>query len=265
MFTVRRVCFRLDALNELFIDRKDPALMTGERILVVDDAPDILEALHATLEDSGFQVAAAPDGRTALRKFYEFQPQLVVLDLVMPAMGGIEVCRQIRTMSDVPVVFLSGVEDIDQKVEALRSGGDDFVTKGGSLIELQARIESNLRRASTSVPTPINEGFHDQILDINFVTSEVQVNGSAVDLTPIEYKLLNELVVNVGSPVPPNDLLERVWGPGYETENLVKWHMSRLRKKLGDNDPSRKLITTRRGFGYVYNSPGASNELQRAA
>lgn len=98
------------------LHRKDPALITGERILVVDDAPDILEALHATLEDSGFQVAAAPDGRTALRKFYEFQPQLVVLDLVMPAMGGIEVCRQIRTMSDVPVVFLSGVEDIDQKV-----------------------------------------------------------------------------------------------------------------------------------------------------
>jgi DNA-binding response OmpR family regulator len=229
--------------------------MAGERILVVDDAPDILEALVTTLDDSGFQAMGAADGRTALRSFYEFQPQLVVLDLIMPMMSGIDVCRQVRSMSDVPVVFLSGVEDIDQKVEALRSGGDDFVVKGGSFTELLARIESNLRRAVSAAPTPINDRFQDGFLDINFVTSEVMVNGSSIDLTPIEYRLISELVTHVGSPVPPTDLLERVWGPDYQTENLVKWHMSRLRKKIGDTDPKNKLIVTRRGFGYVYNSP----------
>jgi DNA-binding response OmpR family regulator len=238
--------------------------MAGERILVVDDAPDILEALATTLEDSGYQTSSAQDGRSALRTFYEFQPQLVVLDLVMPMMSGVEVCRQIRSMSDVPVVFLSGVEDIDQKVEALRAGGDDFVVKGGSFTELVARIESNLRRATAAAPDPINDRFHDGFLDINFVTSEVMVNGFAVDLTPIEYRLITELVTHIGSPVPPTDLLERVWGPNYQTENLVKWHMSRLRKKIGDTDPKNKLIVTRRGFGYVYNSPISNMGLNAA-
>ncbi len=97
--------------------------MAGGRILVVDDAPDILDALTTALDDSGFQTSGASDGRTALRTFYEFQPQLVVLDLIMPMMSGVEVCRQVRSMSDVPIVFLSGVEDIDQKVEALRAAG----------------------------------------------------------------------------------------------------------------------------------------------
>ncbi len=238
--------------------------MAGERILVVDDAPDILEALVITLSDSGFETLGASDGRAALRSFYEFQPQLVVLDLVMPMMSGVEVCRQVRAMSDVPVVFLSGVEDIAQKVEALRAGGDDFIVKGGSFTELVARIEANLRRAIASTPTPINDRFQDGFLDINFVTSEVTTNGIAIDLTPIEYRLLTELVNHLGSPVPPTDLLERVWGPHYETENLVKWHMSRLRKKLGDNDPANKLIVTRRGFGYVYNSPAQSFGMNAA-
>ncbi|NQW20522.1 MAG: response regulator transcription factor [Chloroflexi bacterium] len=238
--------------------------MAGERILVVDDAPDILEALITTLDDSGFHASGASDGRSALRTFYEFQPQLVVLDLVMPMMSGIEVCRQVRSMSDVPIVFLSGIADIDQKVEALRAGGDDFVMKGGSFVELIARIESNLRRATSTVPTPINARFQDGFLDINFVTSEVLVNGLPVNLTPIEYRLITELVSHLGSPVPPTDLLERVWGPGYQTENLVKWHMSRLRKKIGDTDSSSKLIVTRRGFGYVYNSPNSNLGLKAA-
>ncbi len=238
--------------------------MAGERILVVDDAPDILEALITTLDHSGFEASGSPDGRSALRTFYEFQPQLVVLDLVMPAMSGIEVCRQLRAMSDVPIVFLSGVEDIDQKVEALRAGGDDFVVKGGGFVELLARIESHLRRASTMAPTPIVDRFQDGFLDINFVTSEVAVNGAAIDLTPIEYRLITELTSHAGSPVPPTDLLERVWGPDYQTENLVKWHMSRLRKKIGDTDPHNKLIVTRRGFGYVYNSPQSFQGLNAA-
>ena len=238
--------------------------MAGERILVVDDAPDVLEALVIALNDSGFETHGASDGRAALRAFYEFQPQLVLLDLIMPTMSGLEVCRQVRAMSDVPVVFLSGIEDIDRKVEAFRAGGDDFIVKGGSFSELLARIEANLRRAVSSTPSQIIDRFQDGFLDINFVTSEVTANGIPVDLTPIEYRLLTELVNHIGSPVPPTDLLERVWGPDYETENLVKWHMSRLRKKLGDNDPMSKLIVTRRGFGYVYNSPAQSLGMNAA-
>lgn len=154
--------------------------------------------------------------------FYEFQPQLVVLDLVMPMMSGVEVCRQVRAMSDVPVVFLSGVEDTDQKIEALKAGGDDFIVKGGSFNELLARIEANLRRAVSNATTPINDRFQDGFLDINLVINEVAANGVAIDLTPIEYRLLTELVNHIGTPVPPTDLLERVWGPNYETENLIK-------------------------------------------
>jgi len=244
--------------------KKDSVRMAGERILVVDDAPDILDALVTALDDSGFQTSGASDGRSALRTFYEFQPQLVVLDLIMPMMSGVDVCRQIRSMSDVPVVFLSGVEDIEQKVEALRGGGDDFIVKGGNFTELLARIESNLQRAVSVTPTPIIDRFQDGFLDINFITSEVMVNDSVVDLAPIEYRLITELVNNIGSPVPPIELLERVWGPDYQTENLVKWHMSRLRKKIGDTVPKNKLIVTRRGFGYVYNSPAQNQGLSAA-
>jgi len=244
--------------------KKDSVRMAGERILVVDDARDILDAFVTALDDSGFQTSGASDGRSALRTFYEFQPQLVVLDLIMPMMSGVEVCRQIRSMSDVPVVFLSGIEDIAQKVEALRGGGDDFIVKGGNFTELLARIESNLQRAVSVTPTPIIDRFQDGFLDINFITSEVMVNDSVVDLAPIEYRLITELVNNIGSPVPPIELLERVWGPDYQTENLVKWHMSRLRKKIGDTVPKNKLIVTRRGFGYVYNSPAQNQGLSAA-
>ena len=244
--------------------KKDSVRMAGERILVVDDARDILDAFVTALDDSGFQTSGASDGRSALRTFYEFQPQLVVLDLIMPMMSGVEVCRQIRSMSDVPVVFLSGIEDIAQKVEALRTGGDDFIVKGGNFTELLARIESNLQRAVSVTPTPIIDRFQDGFLDINFITSEVMVNDSVVDLAPIEYRLIIELVNNIGSPVPPIELLERVWGPDYQTENLVKWHMSRLRKKIGDTVPKNKLIVTRRGFGYVYNSPAQNQGLSAA-
>lgn len=128
--------------------------MAGERILIVDDAPDILEALVITLNDANFETLGAPDGRTALRSFYEFQPQLVVLDLVMPMMSGVEVCRQVRAMSDVPMVFLSGVEDTDQKIEALKAGGDDFIVKGGSFNEL---LGPGLKRTSerrSQMPPP---------------------------------------------------------------------------------------------------------------
>ena len=258
----QKIVFRIERKPD--VTKKDSFRMAGERILVVDDAPDILEALVTALDDSGFQTSGAPDGRSALRTFYEFQPQLVVLDLIMPMMSGVDVCRHIRSMSDVPVVFLSGVEDIDQKIEALRAGGDDFIVKGGNFTELLARIESNLRRAVSVAPTPIIDRFQDGFLDIKFITSEVMVNESVIDLTPIEYRLITELVNNIGSPVPPIDLLERVWGPDYQTENLVKWHMSRLRKKIGDTDPKNKLIVTRRGFGYVYNSPLQNQGLNAA-
>lgn len=115
-----------------------------------------------------------------------------------------------------------------------------------------------------AVPTPINDRFQDGFFDVNFVTSEAMVNGIHIDLTTIEYRLVSEHVNHAGSPVPPYDLLERVWGPDYQTENLVKWYISRLRKKIGDTDPKNKLITTGRGFGYVYNSPSADVELNAA-
>ena len=226
--------------------------MSRNSILVVEDDDAIRGALCMALEDEDYCVAEAADGRSAIRSFFESPPDLVMLDLVLPGgMDGIEVCRRVRAMAPTPVLMLSGMDAEDRKIEALRAGADDYIVKGIGIGELMARVEASIRR-TRSARSAAPRRFSDGALDVDFTSQVVRSGNGEVQLTPIEYRLLMELIKAEGTPVPASQLLANVWGPEYETDNLVKWHMSRLRRKLEDLPGAQGLIMTRRGFGYVY-------------
>ena len=228
--------------------------MADEKVLVVEDTPDIRDGLLLALGDAGYGARAIDNGREALREFYEYQPDLVLLDLMLPGMNGAEVCRRVRSASETPVIILSAVDDEARKVHALAIGADDYVVKGAGIGELLARIGAALRRARMRRATRPTSQYADAVLQIDFAKQSAAVGGRDAGLTPIEFRLLAELVRNEGKPLSSNDLLTAVWGPGYEADSLVKWHVSRLRKKLAKvmGRPDMDMIVTRRGYGYAY-------------
>lgn len=228
--------------------------LSEEKILVVEDSPDIRQALVIMLTDAGYETVAVGDGREALKDFYNSQPSLVLLDLMLPGMSGTEICKRIRTVSDTPVIMLSAVDDEAQKIHALTVGADDYVVKGAGMGELLARVAAGIRRHRIGRTTKSSTHYKDATLTVDFTKQAVTVGGRSIELTPIEFKLLSELVRHEGRPLSSNELLETVWGRGYEADSLVKWHISRLRRKLGAalGKPEMDMIVTRRGFGYAY-------------
>lgn len=228
--------------------------MAEDKILVVEDNPDILQGLVLALSDAGYAVTAASDGRDALRRFYEDTPDLLLLDLMLPGLSGTEICKRVRTVSATPVIILSAVDDEAQKIYALTIGADDYIVKGAGIGELLARVKASLRRVRLNRNSRSSTHYSDALLEVDFTRQAVLVNKRQIELTPIEFKLLAELVRHEGQPMSSNELLEAVWGTGYETDSLVKWHISRLRRKLGTamNRPDMDMIVTRRGYGYAY-------------
>lgn len=229
--------------------------MSGEKILVVEDAPDYRMATEMSLEDEGFHVQSADDGDAALRAFYSYQPDLALLDVGLPGMSGIGVCERIRSMSNIPVIILTAALDIEAKLEAFACGADDYVVKGVDMEELIARVKAALRRAARGSHAEPSEVYADPVLTIDFARQLVRVRGAEVQLTRTEYELLSVLVVNEGQPFRADQLLHRVWGAEYNTEDLVKWHIGKLRRKIELDPDHPELLITRRGFGYVYLCP----------
>jgi DNA-binding response OmpR family regulator len=226
--------------------------MVAQKILVIEDSADIREALQEGFNEEGYSTSAVADGDEALRVFYEFQPDLVLLDVLLPGTTGFDLRERIRSMSNVPVIILSGLADEREKIRAFEKGADDYVVKGTGMGEILARVAAGLRRASSpNGPTPVDK-YSDDALEIDFARRTVSVRGEATDLTPTEYKLLSMLVRQKGQPVPAEQLLHSVWGREYDTEELVKWHVGHLRRKVETDPASPQLIITRRGFGYVY-------------
>lgn len=226
--------------------------MAAHKILVVEDSADVREALEEGLTEEGYSIRAVGDGDEALRVFYEFQPDLVLLDVLLPGTTGFDLCERIRSMSNVPVIILSGLADEREKIRAFEKGADDYVVKGTGMGELLARVSAGLRRASSPTGPATVDKFSDSVIEIDFGRRTVSVRGDDVDLTPTEYKLLSMLVRQKGQPVPAEQLLHSVWGREYDTEELVKWHVGHLRRKVEEDAANPKLIITRRGFGYVY-------------
>jgi two-component system, OmpR family, KDP operon response regulator KdpE len=221
--------------------------VSGGRILVVDDEPQIRRALKTALAGHGYEVEVAENGEEALTRLPSWQPDALVLDLVMPDVDGIEVLRQTRTWSDLPVIVLSARGQERDKVQALDLGADDYLTKPFGMDELLARVRAILRRRGESPDTALTFGDVEFDLAKHVVTKA----GKEVHLTPTEFDLLRVLGVNAGKVITHRQLLERVWG-GYAAENSqqLRVYINYLRRKLED-DPSRpRWIITDPGVGY---------------
>ena len=224
--------------------------MSNGRVLVVDDEQSIRRAVGRALAARGYRVELATDGEEALAVAAAFQPDLVVLDLNLPALDGLEVCRQLRGWSSVPILVLSVREDEPDKVAALDLGADDYLTKPFGIDELMARVRALLRRAGAQgAPRPVR--FHTDDLEIDLDARRVTGASIEVHLTKTEWALLTELCQHPGKLLTHRWLLERVWGPGYAGDvDVLRVFISQLRKKL-EQDPARpRLIATDPGIGY---------------
>jgi len=230
--------------------------VNGANILVVDDEPQIRRVMRSTLSTHGYVITEAKSGEEALESLGANRPDLVLLDMNMPGIGGIEACRAIRSASDIPIIMLTVRNAERDKVAALDAGADDYVVKPFGFEELLARIRAALRRYSPGDALPC---FVAKDLTIDFQKREVTAGGKAVHLTPKEYDVLKHLVANQGKPLTHRRLLQAVWGPDYgeETESL-RVVINQLRKKL-ESDPSRpKYILTEPWIGYRFQPPRAS-------
>ncbi len=223
--------------------------MPGERILVVDDEPQIRRAVRSGLSAQGYQVLLAADGEEALDMAASRPVDLVVLDLGLPDMDGLEVCRQLREWSSVPIIVLSVRAGEHDKVGALDEGADDYLTKPFGMEELLARIRANVRRARAA---PHEEPvFTTGSLTLDMARHVVTLAGQEVKLTRMEYDVLRYLALNAGRVITHRAILRAVWGEEYEDETqYLRVHIGRLRRKL-EPDPARpQYIITEPGVGY---------------
>ncbi len=223
-------------------------------VLVVEDEPAYAEALAAGLSQEGFEIAVAATGEEAIRRFAERRPDLVLLDLVLPGMSGLDVCRWVRNHSSVPVIVVTARTDEMDTVVALEVGADDYVTKPFRLRELAARMRAALRR------TPVIQGGAPALetivvgrVALDAQRHAVHLDGEPVDLSLKEFQLLEVLLANAGRVLTRGTLLERVWGIDVPSNpKTLDVHIGRLRAKLGDDASSPSLIETVRGIGYRF-------------
>lgn len=227
--------------------------MGKSEILVVDDEQRYLWVIRINLEARGYEVITAETGTEAIEVAAAREPDLVLLDIRLPEIDGIEVCRRIRQFSTVPIVMLTALAQEGDKVRGLDAGADDYLTKPFSVEELLARVRAGLRRASYlggRSPEPVLSAGG---LRVDMAQQRVTLDGREVHLTGTEHRLLVELIQNAGKILVPAYLLERVWGAGYEGENhLVRQAVHRLRNKI-EPDPEHPIfVHTRHNLGYLF-------------
>jgi len=229
--------------------------MTNKKasMLVVDDDAHILRLLRRTLELEGYQVFTASDGETALDVVDREVPNLIILDIMMPRTDGYAVCQRIREFSQVPIIMVTAKGGDEERVRGLECGADDYVTKPFSARELMARVKAVLRRSQVGDAIASQSTFSSGDLEIDFVKRRVTVARSAVSLTPTEYHLLQELVLNRGKVLTHTYLLQKVWGGEYLNE-IVYLHVfiGRLRRKLHLDSAEQRYIITLPGVGYQF-------------
>lgn len=229
--------------------------MDNLKVLVVDDEPNIRDLLSASLRFQGHQVLTAANGNEAINKIVDTQPDVVLLDVMLPDISGFGVTKKIRSLGiDVPILFLTARDDTEDKVTGLTVGGDDYVTKPFSLDEIIARINAIMRRTGKDqTKSVISVGE----LTINEEAHEVTIKGELVDLSPTEYQLLRYLATNPNRVLTKAQILDHVWEYDFNGEmGIVESYVSYLRKKL-DPISTEPLIVTKRGVGYMLKGPKA--------
>ncbi|HOV80467.1 MAG TPA: response regulator transcription factor [Bacillota bacterium] len=224
--------------------------LTGIRILLVDDEPNILQFLELGLQNEGFEVRTAQDGMTAVGLMKQFQPHVVVLDVMMPGMDGFEVCRMLKKTENVAVIMLTARDEVDDRVKGLNLGADDYMVKPFSFEELLARIYARLRNQFPNL-------FGEVVIGpfcIDDRRKEIRFENRVLELSPTEYELLKFLVVNHGLVLSKRTILDKVWSYDFGGEdNIVEVYIRSLRDKL--NDKNHQLIRTLRGAGYRVDLP----------
>jgi two-component system, OmpR family, KDP operon response regulator KdpE len=223
------------------------------RVLVVDDEPQIVRALVINLRARTYETDVAYDGATALQLAAERRPEVVVLDLGLPDMDGIDVIRGLRGWTRVPVIVLSARQASDEKVAALDAGADDYVTKPFGMDELLARLRAAVRRAAPTGPGDDAPVVEAEGFTVDLAAKKVTRDGADVRLTPTEWHLLESLVRNTGRLLSQKQLLQEVWGPAYGTEShYLRVYMAQLRRKLETDPGHPRHFITEPGMGYRF-------------
>jgi two-component system KDP operon response regulator KdpE len=235
--------------------------MPDQTILIVDDEPQIRRVMLTTLSSHGYTVFEAKSGEEALELIRANRTDLIILDVNLPGISGLDTCREIRSSSDVPIIMLTVRNSERDKVQALDAGADDYVVKPFGVEELMARIRAALRRAAPGESIP---AFAGDDLTIDFEKRAVTVKGNPVKLTPKEFELLRQLVANTGKSQAHRRLLQAVWGPDYgeETEYL-RVFINQLRKKIEPDPQHPRYIHTEPWIGYRFEPPAAKPRTPR--
>jgi DNA-binding response OmpR family regulator len=221
------------------------------KVLVIDDDTDLLKLLRLGLEQEGYAVLTAIDGSQGLRTAFGAHPDLIILDVMMPGMSGLETCQRLRELSEVPIIMLTAKASESDVVKGLRLGADDYITKPFSLAEVIARVQACLRRAESADSSVESEILASGVLTIDFARRKVSVRGTHVDLTPTEFRLLSYLARNRGRVVGHRTLLQEVWGPEYGDElDYLRLYVSYLRRKIEVDPANPEIIKTAWGEGY---------------
>ena len=235
--------------------------MDKTRILVVDDDVAISKLLCTNLKARGYEVSLANDGDEALSAIEGNFTDLIILDIMMPGIDGVEVCRRVREWSRVPIIMLSARGDEKDKVKCLDLGADDYLTKPFGVAELMARVKTALRHSEAARAGPTLSNFRGGDLEVNFASRRVTMAGKEVKLTPTEYSLLQHLVVNANKVLTHSMLLQKVWGEEYSLEKeYLRVFVGRLRKRLEPDPEHPRYIITVPGVGYRFNHEGLTAE-----
>jgi len=223
------------------------------RILLVEDESSLAESVRYSLEREGFGVIVAPDGRRAIERFRTEKPDLVILDLMLPEMSGIDVCRMIRQESAVPIIVVTAKDSEADKVSGLELGADDYVTKPFSVRELVSRVRAHLRRANMGAAPPVEEILLGGPVEMDVGRHEVRVQGEATAFPPKEFELLEAFLRRKGRLLTREFLIEEVWGHDYfgDTKTLDV-HVKRLRQKIEEDPRTPAHLLTVRGLGYRF-------------
>ncbi|NQU96900.1 MAG: response regulator transcription factor [Chloroflexi bacterium] len=239
---------------------------TRATVLIVDDEPSILELVATRLEMAGYNTIRAERGEHALRLIFARPPDLALVDIDMPGMDGITLCKRIREVSNLPVIFLTAMGTEIERVHGLEIGADDYIVKPFAPAELIARVGAALRRAALPPVRPAEDHYADTQLVVNHAAHTVTVRGVPVSLSPLEYRLLAALVRHPGQVLSHDRLLDLAWGPDSldASPESVRLYVSYLRAKIEEDRRRPRLIQTVREFGYRYVRPGSGAQYSAA-
>jgi DNA-binding response OmpR family regulator len=224
-----------------------------KKILIIEDEPDLVKGLKLNLSDEGFEVEWAVNGVEGLRKAVEEAPDLIILDIMLPEMDGLEVCRKLRHKSiDIPIIMLTAKGGEIDKVVGLEIGADDYMTKPFSIRELLARIKARLRHSEKEAK-PVPEIFYIGDIEIDFARFKIKRKGKEQELTSLETDILKYFVIHTGEVVSRNDLLDKIWGyESYPTTRTIDNHILKLRKKIEEDPSHPRYILSVYGGGYRF-------------